>query len=259
MLILHILRLVQAKAPRIVVLENVGALTSATHREFFEAVLSLLRGMRWQRLPSQRYIVEWRLLDTKRFNIPQSRPRIWIVAVRADSLQSSLQWPRPRATACQNIDALLGPRPPLHVLAKALPPATAVNCRCNVELGLSKVRSRGFDPFVDTHVIEVDNSQAYPSSIMRGCSPCLTRARAKAGGHWVTTRGRRLNTEEMLKLQNMRPGRLRVPEGVPLAEFHAMIGNSMSVNVIEALLAMLSRACPSVLQTGPLPDQWSAP
>ena len=75
----------------------------------------------------------------------------------------------------------------------------------------------------------------------------------------MTTRGRRLNTEEMLKLQNMRPGRLRVSEGVPLAEFHAMIGNSMSVNVIEALLAMLSRACPNVLQTGPLPDQWSAP
>ena len=78
-------------------------------------------------------------------------------------------------------------------------------------------------------------------------------------GRWVTTHGRRMNTEEMLKLQNMRPERLNVPEGVPMAEFHAMIGNSMSVNVIEALLAMLSRACPKVLQTDLLPDQWSAP
>ena len=256
---MHILRLLQGKAPRIVVLENVGGLRSAKHRDFFEAVLSLLREMRWRWLPGQKYIVDWRLLDTKYFNIPQSRPRVWIVAVRADSLQHALEWPRPRATPCDSIDALLGPRPSLHVLAKALPPPTSANSRLNVERGLITVRSRGFDPFRDTHVMEVDNSQAFGGTIMRGCSPCLTRARARAGGHWVTTRGRRLSTAEMLKLQFMQPERLHVPEGVPLSEFHAMIGNSMSVNIVEALLSMLGRACPDVLKTGPLPDPWSAP
>eukprot|EP00969_Alexandrium_andersonii_P005441 235998-Alexandrium_andersonii.AAC.1 len=63
---------------------------------------------------------------------------------------------------------------------------------------------------------------------MAGCSPCLTRTRAAQGGHWVTTRGRRLNTREMLKLQAMDPDRFMIPNGVPLGAFNGMIGNSMS-------------------------------
>ena len=39
---MHILRVVRATAPKIVVLENVGGLVTATHREFFEAVISML-------------------------------------------------------------------------------------------------------------------------------------------------------------------------------------------------------------------------
>ena len=115
---------------------------------------------------------------------------------------------------------------------------------------LRKLRERGVDPLEDTHVIEIDNcatSDGFASTVMRGCSPCLTRRRAQSGGHWVSTRGRRLTTPEMLKLQSMRPARLVVPPSVPESAFRAMIGNSMSVNIVEVLLAMLSRACPGVL------------
>ena len=257
---MHILRVVRATAPKIVVLENVGGLVTATHREFFEAVISMLRETRWPWLPGQRYIVEWSMLDTKEFKIPQSRPRVWIVAVRADSLHNRLVWPRARAP-CHAIDALLdGPRPARAFLASALPPPTSGNARLNVINELRKLRERGVDPLEDTHVIEIDNcatSDGFASTVMRGCSPCLTRRRAQSGGHWVSTRGRRLTTAEMLKLQSMRPARLVVPPSVPESAFRAMIGNSMSVNIVEVLLAMLSRACPGVLGP-PLRDRWSA-
>ena len=62
----------------------------------------------------------------------------------------------------------------------------------------------------------------------------------------------------MLRLQGMRPARFVVPPSVPTPAFHGMVGNSMSVNIIEVLLAMLSRACPAVLGAPPLPDRWSA-
>ena len=93
----------------------------------------------------------------------------------------------------------------------------------------------------------------------KGCSPCLTKTRASVGGHWVTSYGRRLGTDAMLKLQHMNPERLRRPNIVPMNAFNSMIGNAMSVNIVEVLLVMLSRSCPSVLGTkAPLPDRWSA-
>ena len=73
----------------------------------------------------------------------------------------------------------------------------------------------------------------------------------------MSMRGRRLTTAEMLKLQSMRPARLVVPPSVPESAFRAMIGNSMSVNIVEVLLAMLSRACLGVLGS-PLRGRWSA-
>lgn len=75
----------------------------------------------------------------------------------------------------------------------------------------------------------------------------------------VTTRGRRLTTTEMLKLQHMKPGRIILPPKVTLAHFHGMIGNSMSVNIIESLLVMLHRAAPDVMGLiDSLHDRWSA-
>ena len=145
-------------------------------------------------------------------------------------------------------------------LASALPPPTSGNARLNVINELRKLRERGVDPLEDTHVIEIDNcatSDGFASTVMRGCSPCITRRRAQCGGHWVSTRGRRLSTAEMLRLQGMRPARCVVPPSVPTPAFHGMVGNSMSVNIVEVLLAMLSRACPGVLGS-PLRDRWSA-
>ena len=66
-----------------------------------------------------------------------------------------------------------------------------------------------------------------------------------------------MGTETMLKLQHMNPDRLRRPADVGQSSFNAMIGNAMSVNIVEVLLAMLSRACPKALNVdGPLPCQW---
>ena len=255
-IILHILRLIKERMPRIVVLENVGGLCSNEHREFFEAVLGLLREMRSH---GKHYVVDWRLLDTKYFKVPQSRERVWIVCVRNDALETALVWPTPSPSPCTNIDMILvWPRPPRASLVHALPPESQGNARANCVRSLGLVRKAGADPFDVTYIMDIDHSKSRAGARMLGCSPCLTVTRSRQGGHWITTHGRRFSTAEMLKLQNMRPDRLQVPEGVSMTAFHGMVGNSMSVNVVEAILAMLSRAAPSVLRAGPLPDPWSS-
>eukprot|EP00971_Amphidinium_carterae_P338475 6475829-Amphidinium_carterae.1 len=89
---------------------------------------------------------------------------------------------------------------------------------------------KGVDPCVLPFVLDIDGST--PGSSMLGLSPCLTATRCGAsGGHWVTCAGRRLNTNEMLRLQAMNPDRVTRPEGVSAGQFTKMIGNSMTVTV----------------------------
>ena len=57
------------------------------------------------------------------------------------------------------------------------------------------------------------------------------------GGHWVSSRSRLLTVEEMLVLQGM-PADVR-REGISNHQLGLMIGNTMSVNVLERLLARL--------------------
>ena len=184
------------------------------------------------------------------------RQRVYIVCVRSDAMQSPLQWPTPLPQS-RNIESLLGPRPSQEFLSKAPPPLKSTTSRANVLVGLEFLRQTGAKPFEETWILNVDDSPSRMSKPQQGCSPCLTRARAARGGHWISTHGRRMGTELMLKLQHMNPDRIKRPDSVMEGRFDAMIGNAMSVNIIEVLLAMLSRSCPTALGiTKPLPCQW---
>jgi len=72
---------------------------------------------------------------------------------------------------------------------------------------------------------------------MRGCSPCLTRSRCGAGGHWLSSRSRRMTTQEMLRLQGMSEfyATEALAAGLSSRQLHLAIGNSFSQNVLEHL------------------------
>ena len=65
----------------------------------------------------------------------------------------------------------------------------------------------------------------------------MIRSMAGAGGHWVSSRPRLLTVEEMLVLQGV-PADVR-REGISNRQLGLMIGNAVSVNVLERLLARL--------------------
>ena len=67
----EILRILKAKKPRYFILENVKGLLSHEGGETFEAIIRSLAGLG--------YGVEWSVLNSKYFGVPQSRERIFIV------------------------------------------------------------------------------------------------------------------------------------------------------------------------------------
>ena len=89
---------------------------------------------------------------------------------------------------------------------------------------------------------------------MRGQSPCLTRGRAGAGGHWVSSLSRLLTVKETLVLQGMAADVRRA--GISDRQLGLMIGNAMSVNVLERLRV---RLLPGVGLVGRerLHDRWA--
>lgn len=67
----EICRIARAKGPQMLLLENVGGLLSADDRLAFKVVL--------QSLGDLGYDVEWQVLNSKDFGVPQNRPRVFIV------------------------------------------------------------------------------------------------------------------------------------------------------------------------------------
>ena len=92
----------------------------------------------------------------------------------------------------------------------------------------------GMDPLATTIIIDCDSSRL---NWQIGCSPCLTVTRACAGGHWVSTRQRRMTSTEMLKLMGVRPQRLGKWKAViKQRELHKIIGNAVPIGLLVAVI-----------------------
>ena len=76
----HLSRLIQERRPRIVVLENVeGLLTNKSGHTFAK----ILRGM-----TDLRYEVHWLVVNVRWYGVPQSRPRLFMIAADIDALHA---------------------------------------------------------------------------------------------------------------------------------------------------------------------------
>ena len=70
-LFFEIARLAEAKRPRYLLLENVAGLLSHDHGKTFAAILSALDDLG--------YHVEWTVLNSTHFGVPQSRKRVFLI------------------------------------------------------------------------------------------------------------------------------------------------------------------------------------
>lgn len=76
-------RILQAKLPKYSLIENVRNLTSVKFREQFESILNDLKQMG--------YTNYWKILNAKDFGIPQNRERVFILSIRGE--HEPFEWP----------------------------------------------------------------------------------------------------------------------------------------------------------------------
>jgi DNA (cytosine-5)-methyltransferase 1 len=69
-----VIRICETKKPMHILLENVKGLTTKRHIETFEKILSELKRIG--------YDVQWKVLNSKHYGIPQNRERLWIYGCR---------------------------------------------------------------------------------------------------------------------------------------------------------------------------------
>ena len=99
---------------------------------------------------------------------------------------------------------------------------------------LDSLRPNGHDPDNEPWIVNIFGAQPHG---MLARSPCLTKARAATGSYYITNRSRLMSTTEMLRLQGMSPGLNW--EYILARQTGCMVGNAMSVNMLERLLARL--------------------
>lgn len=238
----NVLEYIQKQRPRVFVLENVSGLKSINKGEYFRAILESLEQL-------GDYNVSHKVLNTKDHGVPHNRHRLYIVGIRQDADRGTFNFPEP--IPCPSIELFLDSRPRVSVVAAGLPPKSQTTARGNVVSSLRKLKREGSDPLKEPYVIDCD-STAERAKSMLSVTPCITCGRRN--GHWVTSRGRRLRKTEMMRLQGMNPSKFRkvVSEG----QLGKQLGNTMSVNVLERLLARVLPAAGLVPGGAALRDRW---
>jgi hypothetical protein len=180
------------------------------------------------------YTVRAKVLQTCDHGLPQSRPRLWVVALRNPIAEFRF----PKALGkCLIIESILD-----------------VGKVGDEVLDLGK-----FGPSTATEklrtgywILDVASSARFTSIPKRPVSPCLTRSRCKAGGYYVPRLARRLSVEEFSQLQGIPVSICRNMVRKLLAEHAndkrftqarcenevaAAFGDGMSLNVLQRVLS----------------------
>jgi site-specific DNA-cytosine methylase len=212
-----------ATSPRAFVLENVSGLGTCSEGACMVQIMNKLRELRG-------YCLHVSEMNAKDHGVPQNRARIFFIGIRLSVARQGFQFPAPLPH--RGIDQFLDTRLRRPCFLD-LPPASATTARNNLVVFLNRIVEMGSDPFLETWILEVDASPAFAKA-MRGCSPCLTRSRCQ--GHWISSRGRRMNLRETFRLFGFPEAPL---QNVTETQMRMLLGNSMAVNVMVRLFVRL--------------------
>jgi site-specific DNA-cytosine methylase len=236
-----VLKRIAETRPRAVVLENVVVLVSRFALEFYDNLRILL---------SLDYRVSWDILDATDHGLSQSRPRLYIVAIRVDSCVTTFRFPRALTfmPAVQKfLDQWLSGKQ-RHTFAHA----TAAK---NFHQAKRRMEVKGVDLDKQTVFVDVMASASF-STHRLDCCPCITATRGSQGGFYVTSQKRMTSVEEMARLQGFptKYAKALLEAGSKPQVGHA-IGNAMSVNTLTRLLPKVLVAA-GLVRPGEIVDPW---
>jgi DNA (cytosine-5)-methyltransferase 1 len=230
-----VLQTIRLTRPKAFLLENVEGLCTAERGQCMERIVNCLVGL-------NTHTIHWQVLNTKDHGIPHNRARVFFVGILRGHDNGSFAFPRPSPNV--DIRQFLDRRHGRPSFAD-LPPASQATAHGNVLQALNNIEAAGNDPFYEPWIIDCDGGPAYTKA-WPGLSPCITKARSN--GHWLTCMGRRMSLQEALRLQGFDDC---FESSVSDRQLRIMLGNSMSLNVLERIFCSL---LPAAGLSGPLPD-----
>ena len=246
----RIINAIDTKRPRAFLLENVKGLVTH-HPETLRIILGRLRAV-----GGGTYDVGYRALDTADHGLPQHRERVFIVGLRIRKNSGpvlKIRWPWP--ISCRPLANILDPLPrdfDIQEAERSFLATCAPGRRKRLSDAFSQIENAGLDRHNNDDVIVVDIDAA-KVHWMCGVSPCLTRTRA-AAGFYLPARGRRMTLAERFRLQGIPLRVLQYRQGISDRQLGMMVGNALSLNVLERLLVRILRACGL---RKPVKDRWA--
>jgi DNA (cytosine-5)-methyltransferase 1 len=202
------LEVLEAKQPSFFILENVRGLLSIHEGTVFPMMLEALE--------ETGYTVSWKILNTRDYGVPQNRERVFIVGVH-QSLQQTFKFPEPKPTELEDI-------------LEYVEWSQTTQCRVPSYAENVVERCKKDAVFIDFGYRHPNRS--FPNAHRWSC--CLV-ANSQL---WNVPLHRFATMKELLVLQGFPPTFNQVVSNTQLKK---QIGNSMSVNVLEALLEALFR------------------
>ncbi len=200
-LFFEICRVIQAKRPKYLFLENVKGLLSHDDGSTFETIIGTLDELG--------YDCQWQVLNSKNFGVPQNRERVFIIG----HLRGQ---PRPKIFPIGETDGVY----------------TETNERIAHAID-SNYHKGWLDNQQRTMII--GGLQEHQTIRNDGLSPCLPEAMGQGGGHTpilLANKIRRLTPLECERLQGFPDG---WTEGISDTQRYKCLGNAVTVNVITAI------------------------
>ena len=268
-IVYNVIDYIEKQRPRVFILENVQGFTNIDGGETCAAVMNSLLAIgsngkapryrpnmvRGAKHDGGAYEIHDMVINTKDHGVPQNRKRWYCVGFRKGILSKKpFRFKFPSPVQCPEVLQFLDSQDAGDSSAHTVLSDTA---KANIAEAERQIKKEGKDPNKRPFIINCD---APTSGRSKGPaskkwsqhhSPCITRSRST--GHWVSSLHRKMNIDEMCRFQGILPG--HIDFGLSDRQTGELIGNSMSVNVIERILKQALEASGLVPQ-GTTTDRW---
>ncbi|WP_277281483.1 DNA cytosine methyltransferase [Streptococcus hyointestinalis] len=223
-LFFELLRIIEAKKPKAIFIENVKNMVSHDHGNTFKVIR--------EALTENNYFIKWKVLNGKDYgNVPQNRERIYIAGFDNKTAYDSFSFPEEieLTTTLRDVIDFAEKKEELYYY--------------------SKDKQRFYDE-LEQSMTSQDTVYQWRRQYVRenknGVVPTLT-ANMGTGGHNVplilTDEGRirKLTPKETFNVQGY-PKSFKIPEGISNGQLYKQAGNSVVVPVIKRIASNIAEA-----------------
>lgn len=224
-LFFELARLAEARKPAYLLFENVIGLLYHDRGRTFAAILHELEGMG--------YGLEWQVLNSRDFGVPQSRKRVYLIGYLDERCRGKVfPFTETAGTSLKQIRS--------GSQGERVYSCEGVSCTLSSEAGGFGGRTGLYEVSQDNlccvDMNEKPEFTSYARCVMAKQNGGIRKRRREASGVWDGKRIRRLTPRECLRLQGWTDDRIdRIVSLQSDSQIYKQAGNGVTVHVVEAI------------------------